>query len=228
MIPSMHSAPRQIVPYPDPTPVPGRPRGVLLDRGGGLLYDPVLDVTWLQDANYAKTSGASSTGQLSWSDAVAWVRALSYPDPLRRREIGGWRLPRVRPAHGDAYDHQFRMDGGSDEGYNITSPNAELSYMYYINLGLTGWWTVDGRRPRRFGVLGSWTAMWSGQADVGPVRNLQSYGYWCGDPALPFPSPAVWVFTTSEGNQRDGLPRPNCRYVWPVHDGDVAAQGGRP
>ena len=24
----------------------------LIDRGGGLIYDTVLDVTWLQDANY--------------------------------------------------------------------------------------------------------------------------------------------------------------------------------
>ena len=30
---------------------------VLVDRGGGMLYDTVLNITWLQDANYAKTSG---------------------------------------------------------------------------------------------------------------------------------------------------------------------------
>lgn len=29
----------------------------LIDRGGGLIYDDVLDITWLQDANYALTSG---------------------------------------------------------------------------------------------------------------------------------------------------------------------------
>ena len=28
----------------------------LWDRGGGLIYDDVFDITWLQDANYAKTS----------------------------------------------------------------------------------------------------------------------------------------------------------------------------
>ena len=28
----------------------------LIDRGNGLLYDNVLDITWLQDANYARTS----------------------------------------------------------------------------------------------------------------------------------------------------------------------------
>jgi len=29
----------------------------LIDRGEGMIYDDVLDITWLQDSNYAKTSG---------------------------------------------------------------------------------------------------------------------------------------------------------------------------
>jgi hypothetical protein len=27
----------------------------LVDRGGGLIYDTTLDITWLSDANYAET-----------------------------------------------------------------------------------------------------------------------------------------------------------------------------
>ena len=30
---------------------------VLIDRGGGLIYDTILDVTWMQDANYINTTG---------------------------------------------------------------------------------------------------------------------------------------------------------------------------
>jgi len=30
---------------------------ILTDRGGGLIYDDDLNITWLQDANYADTSG---------------------------------------------------------------------------------------------------------------------------------------------------------------------------
>ena len=30
----------------------------LHDRGGGLIYDDVLDVTWLQDANYVNPAVA--------------------------------------------------------------------------------------------------------------------------------------------------------------------------
>ena len=36
----------------------------LIDRGNGLLYDNVLNVTWLQDANYAHTSGYAGADSL--------------------------------------------------------------------------------------------------------------------------------------------------------------------
>jgi hypothetical protein len=43
----------------------------LHDRGGGLIYDDVLNVTWLQNANLAGTA-------MSWSEAIAWVADLEY------------------------------------------------------------------------------------------------------------------------------------------------------
>ena len=36
----------------------------LYDRGNGLIYDDVLDITWLQDANHAKTSGYDRDGRM--------------------------------------------------------------------------------------------------------------------------------------------------------------------
>lgn len=203
-------------------------QGALHDRGGGLLYDDVLDVTWLQDANHAKTSGRHPTGKMSYAEASKWVSQLIYHDPVRKIDITGWRLPKVEPVQGAAFNHEFRLDGTTDEGYNITSPRSEFSYMYYVNLGLDGWWTKDGQHPKTFGVMKSWTAVWSGQADLGLVKNLQTDGYYCASPGKPYPSPAVWIFTTAEGNQRDGLRRPDAGFVWPVHDGDVAAGVKKP
>jgi hypothetical protein len=207
--------------------VTGAAQAKLHDRGGGLLYDDVLDVTWLQDANYAKTSGYSPTGKMSWSAASKWVNALVYHDPVRNLDHTGWRLPKVEPVSGNTFNHQFRLDGTSDEGYNIVSPRSEFCYMYYVNLELNGWWTKEGKHPPTFGVMKSWTAVWSGQADVGLVKNLQTDGYYCGSPNKPFPSPAVWIFTTAEGNQRDGLRRPDSGFAWAVHDGDIAAGAKR-
>ena len=33
--------------------IAGRAQATLINRGGGLIYDNVLNITWLQNANYA-------------------------------------------------------------------------------------------------------------------------------------------------------------------------------
>ena len=48
-------------------------QAALYDRGNGMIYDDVLDITWLQDANYAKSSGYDSDGLMSWAEANAWA-----------------------------------------------------------------------------------------------------------------------------------------------------------
>lgn len=201
------------------------------DRGGGLLYDDVLKVTWLQDANYAQTSGAHPTGRMSWAQANAWVAGLVFHDPVRKRDLRGWRLPTVAP-QGSAFNHDFRRDGTTDEGYNIVGAHSQLGFMYYVNLGLKGWYLKDGSNsqdPKNrvgFGVLGKNHAIWEGEADVAPVRRLQSNIYWAVTRGASQPASAddAWIFVTCEGNQRDGLPHPNAAYAWPVRDGDVAAE----
>lgn len=51
----------------------------LWDRGGGLIYDDVLDSTWLQNANYAATSGyVSNDGYMNWNEAMVWADQLEY------------------------------------------------------------------------------------------------------------------------------------------------------
>ena len=59
---------------------------VLLDRGNGLLYDTVLDLTWLQDAN-----PCDGCFLMNWYDAVAWASNLEVAGAT------GWRLPKIRP-----------------------------------------------------------------------------------------------------------------------------------
>ncbi|MBL9034097.1 MAG: hypothetical protein JNN33_04985 [Rhodospirillaceae bacterium] len=90
-------------------------RGALLiDRGFGLLYDVERDITWLQDANYAKTVGRSPDGQMTWPDARAWVAGLSY------RGITGWRLPDARAPDG----------GGPREGE--ASAEGEIGHLFLV------------------------------------------------------------------------------------------------
>lgn len=50
----------------------------LWDRGNVLIYDDVLDFTWLQDANYAQTSDYDDDGILEWQEALDWADQLVY------------------------------------------------------------------------------------------------------------------------------------------------------
>lgn len=45
--------------------LPGAVQAALHDRAEGFIYDDALDVPWLQDANYAKTSGDDADGLIS-------------------------------------------------------------------------------------------------------------------------------------------------------------------
>ena len=120
--------------------VSGAAQAALHDRGGGLLYDDVLNVTWLQDANYAKTSGYDADGLMDWSAANVWATNLFYHDSVRGADWNDWRLARNGPVGSD-WNYAFSYDGSTDSGYNITSPKSELAYMYYANLGLKGYYS---------------------------------------------------------------------------------------
>jgi hypothetical protein len=57
-----------------------RADAALFDRGGGLIYDTDLNITWLQDTSL---SGWKDT----WDDALAWADGLVY------QGYDDWRLP---------------------------------------------------------------------------------------------------------------------------------------
>jgi hypothetical protein len=88
----------------------GIAHALLWDRGGGMIYDDVLDITWLQDVNYAGF-------EMSWDDAVAWTDSLEYGG------YDNWRLPDARNQDGS----------GPDTGYYVTG--SEMGHMFYNNLG---------------------------------------------------------------------------------------------
>lgn len=124
-------------------------------RPGGMVYDDVLNITWLADANYAQTSGYDSDGRMNFSEANTWAAGLSY---------GGyddWRLPTA-----------LNQDGsGPCSGLNCTS--SEMGHMFYnireswiytgtnltlfTHLQFGGYWfgTVDALNPSRAFVFGT-------------------------------------------------------------------------
>lgn len=101
----------------------GVSQAALIDRGGGLIYDDVLDVTWMQNANYADT-------HFSFAGAQSYVDNLSYYDSVRGVTWDDWRLPTA-------------VNDISSWGWDPTGQNSELSYMYYINLGFAPEYSLD-------------------------------------------------------------------------------------
>lgn len=210
----------------------GNSQAALYDRGSGLLYDDVLNVTWLQDANYAKTSGYDSDGLMSWDEAQAWAYNLIYHDDVRHVDYSDWRLASNEPVNGTGYNFSEAFNGTTDVGYNITSTNAELAYMYQVNLGLKSKYSsvfmsiFDPSQAFQsdFGIFDNGTFNGTnqnsfGQKNVGLVGNLQAYPYWSGS---DYSSIGAWVFNTGIGRQDSSI-KPNTYYAWAVRDGDVAA-----
>ncbi len=194
-------------------------QAALVDRGGGMLYDTVLNVTWLQDANYAKTSGYDADGRMTWSQANTWANNLSYGG------FSGWRLARNTPGNGATFNLSgVTTDGTTDVGYNITGTFSELSYMYYVNLGLKGGVNTDGTSRSDSGVLGDGSL--GGQKDVGLVKNLQNNGYWSG---TAYPEPGSFVplafafggFYVFGYGAQYGANQDISYYAWAVRPGDV-------
>jgi hypothetical protein len=228
----------------------GSTKAALIDRGQGLLYDTVLNVTWLADANFAYTSGYAATlaedglpmapnriysnGRMGWDAAVVWADQL---------EFGGfsdWRLPAVIDSGPAGCQFAF---AGSDCGDNVlTIDNAssvvfsELAFMYHVNLGLTSYRNADGSTRSDFGIFRNGTSCAAGNpcpsfsppdtvelATIGPVFNLSSDAYWLGLEYSP-DTRSAWSFSTyfgSQGATLDCCGKDAAFYAWAVRSGDV-------
>lgn len=166
----------------------------LIDRGGGLIYDDVLNVTWLQDASYAETSGYSQYGNLTWNEAMEWSSGLSYYDSVRGVTYDDWRLPAT-------------VNSPTSVGYDTTGLSSELAYMYYINLGFSPEYSHDRYAPAPTGT------------NYNPFINLSTRSYWSG--TLTDRPDRAWMVHFHFGSQEvDGLG--DAMKVWAVRDGDVA------
>ena len=173
----------------------GQSQAALIDRGGGLIYDDVLDVTWLQDASYAYTSGAAPWGSLNWADTMNWVSNLEYVDTVRGVVLDDWRLPTA-------------INSPDSFGYDLSGQSSELAYMYYVNLGYAPNYTPETTDPAPT------------SSNYNPFINLSYRGYWTGTEGTF--AGRVWHFHFHFGKQ--GLTSANDNLkIWAVRDGDVAA-----
>ncbi|MHB0991047.1 MAG: PEP-CTERM sorting domain-containing protein [Burkholderiales bacterium] len=183
--------------------ISGATQASLIDNGGGLIYDSTLNITWLQDGSYAKTTNyvtpigpPGPPGQLDWVEADYWAETLDY------HGITGWRLPTFStPVTDPAYY----------AAYNVTSPASELSYLFYVELGNVGLFDPSGQqRGGGYGLV-----------NTGPFKNLVDSDYWYGTPFLGGSMFTAWEFNMAFGYQKGN--DPNLPFnVLAVHPGDVS------
>ena len=176
----------------------GAAQATLIDRGNGLIYDNVLNITWLQDANLAATDtfglgGIDANGRMTWNTAESWIAAMDAAD---YKGYNNWRLPTIAPVNGTNFVDTFSNNGTTDFGYGITSPNSELAYLYYVDLGNLGYCT-----PNAGGSNTCIQPPISGLTNTGPFTSLAPYVYWSGTQDAN----NVSVFNMSEGAQYPGV-----------------------
>lgn len=178
----------------------GNAQAMLIDRGGGLIYDTVLDVTWLQDARYAITSGASAPGSgMNWFDSKDWATNLDYYDSVREMTWSDWRLPST-------------INSPASAGFDTSGLSSELAYMYYANLGFLANESLDRWDPEPTST------------NYNPFTNIGYRSYWSEtgaeipgrDWAWALHFHFGWQFLNDQYDQG---------YAWAVRDGDVAATG---
>ncbi len=167
----------------------------LIDRGSGLIFDTDLDITWLQDANYAFTSGHDDNGRMTWQQSMNWVSQIEYAGYLE------WRLPTtVLP------DSNCMISDGTytgSYGYNCTE--SEMGHLFYDEL--------MGEAGQSILVSGSTT-------ELSMFNNLHADGYWS---ETVYDLNNSWDFKFSNGNQVWNHISNNEFYAMAVHDGDIGA-----
>ena len=92
------------------------PHAALVNNGGGLIYDTVLDITWAQPDNTPRTN----------SEANTWVAGLTLGG------VSGWRLPYLSVVEGLGPTVSPIDCSTASE---LDCRDNELGYMFYWNLG---------------------------------------------------------------------------------------------
>ncbi len=180
----------------------------LHDRGNGLIYDDVLDVTWLQDANLAATEtfgvgGIGPGGEMTWVVAQEWIAAMSAANYLG---FNTWRLPEtVQP------DPNCTTQEATGEGSDGNCILSEMPHLHTVTLGNPYEPTTDCEP--------------NCMPNVGPFQNVvrgEAEGlYWSATERAIDPSEA-WMVATYCGGQCHESKNFVIQGAWPLFDGDVA------
>jgi hypothetical protein len=173
------------------------------------LYDDVLNITWLRDAN--------ANGLMQWAQANTWANSLN--NNAAYGNFTGWRLPTMIDTGTSGCDYVAYT--GTDCGYNVQTKSgnltqyqagqtvySEMAHLFFVTLGNQGAYSTTG------------TSQPYGLSNTGPFQNLQADIYWSGLEYAPNTGNA-WYFYTVDGRQLYN-DKTLSFYALAVRSGDVA------
>lgn len=178
----------------------------LYDRGNGMIYDSSLNITWLQDANYAKTSGYDADGRMTWQQSTDWAANLVYGG------YSDWRLSSA----GLIGNTNFSYAGSTDYSYNNT--RSEIGHLF-LELGNKAYYNTAGQIQSGYGVTDVTFVDGDTNQNVS-FLNMQNEVYWEAETYASNPDYA-WYFIATSGFQSYNH-KSQTYFAWAVHDGDVA------
>ena len=189
--------------------VPGLSLGALIDRGGGLIYDTDLNITWLANANYGAgttydTADGYNDGNLTWQNAMDWAENLSYHDSVRGVFYEDWRLPTTMQPDLSCRDN--RDAGGTigvqSDGYDCAG--SELGHLFYGKLGGVAAESIETTHNDNYDLF------------------TNAFGQYWSATESAINTAGAWDFFFAVGSQGTGY-KTESKYAWAVRDGDVYA-----
>jgi hypothetical protein len=186
-------------------------------------YDTVLDITWLADANYAKTSGYDADGLMNWATANTWAANLSFTDGVNVYD--NWRLPTVSPVNGTSFSYVDSYNGSTDFGHNISeqdtafagSTSSEMMHLFYNTLNNKAYCDPTTSTANFCaGLQAGW-----GLTNTGPFTSLPVGYYWYAT-EYALNTDIAWGSYFSDGYQTVAY-KYSGLYALAVSPGDVAA-----
>jgi hypothetical protein len=180
----------------------GAAQATLIDRGGGLIYDTDLNITWLANANLAATNtfGVSvidANGTMTWGTAQSWIGAMNAANYLGYND---WMLPTTLQPDASCED---TSSSGASLGFGCSG--SQMGHLFVNELG--------GTQQNAISTIHN--------ANYSLFSNVKDSFYWSGTTYAPSPS-AAWTFNMGGGNQTF-TSKTASRYALVIRPGDVVA-----
>jgi hypothetical protein len=182
----------------------------LVDRGGGLIFDDDLNITWQANANLAATNtfgvsgiiaSGTNIGMMNWATAQSWIGAMNTANYLGYSD---WRLPASLQPDPSCSVQSF----GDSLGFNCTG--SEMGHLFYNELGGVAGQPIITTHNTNYDLF-----------SLGSSLSI----YWTGTLAPNATGGGVWDFRFNNGSNSGAQGRQNLGsniYAWAVRDGDVS------